>query len=102
MTRNDHFGSPIKASKRSGFGLSSSAEKKQGAPGNRDARGLTAKYALGRPLTPELQQQILLLTKQAVEAVCTNPSIIVELIHDCDCSWLSFMKACPHSHFNLL
>jgi len=59
------FGQPLRPERRSGPGL------RPGKPGEkalsgRDARGMTAKFALGRPLTPELQEEMLELTKTAV------------------------------------
>ena len=63
-------GAPLAPSKRSGKvqrpGTSGAGA---GAKPGRDAKGMTAKYALGRPLLGELQQQILDLTETAVKSV---------------------------------
>lgn len=60
------FGQPLAPEKRSGRGIAAPHKKQNHALPNRDFHGMSANYALGRPLSPDLQQNILDLTQQAV------------------------------------
>lgn len=63
-------GQTLRPEKRSGKGLNVRKGLRGSATQERDAKGMTAKYALGRPLLADLQKQILELTETAVKAVC--------------------------------
>jgi len=59
------FGQALKPEKRSGKGIAPAMRRQHKAIANRDAKNMTSNYALGRPLTPDLQQNILDLTRKA-------------------------------------
>jgi predicted GTPase len=65
---NTPFGVPIRAAKRSGRGVGAPAASGQpaGPLHNREAKDMSSNYVLGRPLTVDLQREILGLTERAV------------------------------------
>ncbi len=70
---NTPFGTPIKAEKRSGRGVGPAWKATPSAAANRpgkesDVRPRSSNYVLGRPLTADLQREILSLTEDAVAA----------------------------------